>query len=472
MDNQYEEEINLVTLLFKVCQRWRALLIVAIAAAVSVGGTKLAINIQGLSDEESVAELEAAYLDLVGSYEAEGENLERRIESNQRNLELQSDYNDKSILMKIDPQNEWVGSMNLYIDTDYQIIPGNSVQNENPAYKITYAYYDYYAGGFYVDVMERLSFDVGELKYLREVLSVGVDANRYSITITSVADTKEHCEELLRVASESLQSRYSFVAASLGEHTLTMSDIISNAQINANREQYQIEQRNKEKDWMQNEYQLNNEYREWKKREDDIKSQYPVIDLTAAVKNGIKWIVVAGAGGGFLGCVVLFIKYMFSGRMKSAEDLGGGVCVLAELPVRGKKKNAIDRLVYRMFGIVNRELEYDSRVEAMALALEKMLSARQCEKATIAFVGDVKETELRAFVKQIGNILSARYKAVPAGDIIAEPAAAKTAYESDAVVLVAEQDVTMKKKYAQVRSQLAACKVEVLGAVLFGAESL
>ena len=106
MDNQYEEEINLVTLLFKVCQRWRALLIVAIAAAVSVGGTKLAINIQGLSDEESVAELEAAYLDLVGSYEAEGENLERRMENNQRNLELQSDYNDKSILMKIDPQNE------------------------------------------------------------------------------------------------------------------------------------------------------------------------------------------------------------------------------------------------------------------------------------------------------------------------------------------------------------------------------
>ncbi len=472
MENQYEDEINLVTLLFKVCQKWRALLIVAVVAAVAIGGTKLAMNIQGLNDEEKVAELEAAYRDLVGNYEAEGENLERRMEDNQRNLGIQRDYNDKSILMKIDPQNEWVGSINLYIDTDYQIIPGSSVQNENPAYKIAYAYYDYYAGGFYADVMGRLSFDVGELKYLREVLGVEIDANRYSVTITSVADTKEHCDELLRVASEAFQSRYSFVEASLGEHTLTMSELISNAQINEGREQYQIEQKNREKDWEQKEYQLNDEYRAWKKREREIESEYPVIDMQAAVKNGIKWILIAGVGGGFLGCAVLFVKYMFSGRIKSAEDLGHNVFALAELPAKGQKKNAVDRLVYRIFGIAARESEYDSRVEAMALSLERMLRARQFEEGKIAFVGDVKETELKALVKQVGNTLPSAYKAVAAGNIIAEPAAAKAAYDADAVVLVVKQDVTMKKIYAQLCGKLSACKVEVLGAVLFGVESM
>ena len=40
------------------------------------------------------------------------------------------------MLMKLDSLNEWNGSMNFYIDTDYQILPGMSVQNENPAYKI------------------------------------------------------------------------------------------------------------------------------------------------------------------------------------------------------------------------------------------------------------------------------------------------------------------------------------------------
>lgn len=470
MENQYEDEISLVDLLFKVCQKWRVLLIVAAVAAVAVGGTKLAMNIQGLNDEEKMEELNAVYRDALASYEAEGEALERRMEENQRNLQLQTDYNDKSVLMKVDPQNEWVASTNLYIDTDYQVLPGSSIQNENPAYKITYAYYDYYAGGFYSDVMEKLSFDVGELKYLREVLWVDIDANRYSITIHVVADSKEHCDELLRVAGDAFLSRYDFVESSLGEHSLMMSDVASHVQINADREQYQINQETREKELMQNVYGLNEEYREWKKREDDIVK--PIVDMGAAVKNGIKWILIAAVGGGFLSCVVLFVKYMMSGRIKSADDLGHDIFTLAELPAQGKKKNAIDRLVYRVFGVAVKESEYDSRVEAMALSLEKMLCARQFKEGTVAFAGDLKETELKAFVKQVGNKLPAAYKLAAAGDIIAEPAAAKAAYDADAVVLVAKQDVTMKKTYAQICRKLEACKIEVLGAVLFGVESL
>lgn len=470
MENQYEGEINLVTLLFKVCQRWRVLLIVATVAAVAIGGTKLAMNIQGLYDPEKMEERNALYRDTLGLYEAEGEALERRMEENQRSLRLQSDYNDKSMLMKVDPGNEWVGSMNLYIDTDYQVMPGSSIQNENPAYKIVYAYYDYYAGEFYVDVMERLSFDLGELKYLKEVLAVSIDAGRYSITIQAIADTKEHCDEMIKVAGEAFQSRYDFIRSSLGEHSLTMSGVASNAQINAGREEFQVNQEASERVLTQNVYSLNKEYRNWKKRKADL--ELPIVDWASAVKNGIKWILIAAVGGGFLSCTVLFVKYMISGRIKSAEDLGQGVFTLAELPARGKKKNAIDRLVCRVFGIVIKESEYDSRVEAMALSLEKMLSTMQGKEGTIAFVGDVPETELKAFVKQVGNILSAKYKAAAAGNIIAEPAAAKAAYDADAVVMVAKQDVTMKKNHAQMCSKLSACKVEVLGAVLFGVESV
>lgn len=470
MDNQYEVEINLVTLLFKVCQKWRALLIVAAVAAVAAGGTKLAMNIQGLYDPEKLEERNALYNDTLGIYQAEGEALERSMDENQRNLQLQSDYNDKSMLMKVDPDNEWVGSMNLYIDTGYQVMPGTTLQNENPAHRITYAYNDYYAGEFYVDVMERLSFDMGELKYLKEVLRVSVDAGRYSITIHATADTKEHCDEMIKAAGEAFQSRYDFVRSSLGEHSLTMSDAASNAQVNADRKEYQINQRTRETVLTQNFYSLNEQYREWKKKESTL--ELPIVDWASAVKNGIKWIIIAAVGGGFLCGAVLFVKYLLSGRIKSSEELGQGVFTLAELPARGKKKNAIDRLIYRLFGVVIKESEYDGRVETMALSLEKMLHARQCEEATVAFVGDVKETEMKALVKQVESMLSVKYKAVAAGDIIAEPAAAKMAYDADAVVLVAEQDVTMKKKYVQIYDKLSACKIEILGAVLLGMESV
>ena len=470
MDNQYEEEINLITLLLKVCQRWRAMLNTAAVAAVVIGCTKLAMNIQGINDAEKMEKLIAAYNDAVGSYEAEGEALQQRIDDNQRNLRIQSEYNDSSMLMKVDPVNEWRGTMNLYIDTDYQIMPESSIQNENPAYKIAYAYYDYYAGAFYTDVFEKLSFDMIELKYLKEVLGVSIDANRYSITISVVADTKEHCDEIMRAAEEAFRSRYDFVKSSLGEHSLKVSDAISYAQINLDREQYQIDREKYEKQLVQNGYTLNDDYREWELREDEIEE--PIIDLAGAVKNGIKWILIAGVGGGALSFAALFIKYMFSGRIKSADDLGRDIYTLAELPARGKKKNAIDRFICRLFGVVVKESEYDSCLEAMTLSLEKMLGAMEREVGTIAFVGDVGEADLKDFVKQVGETLSTRYKVVAAGDIITEPAAAKAAYDADAVVLVAEQDMTLKKNYAQMYSKLSTCRVEVLGAVLLGAESI
>lgn len=470
MENQYEDEINLITLLFKVCQKWRVILIVAAVLAVAIGGTKLAMNIQGLIDPEAAEKRTTQYRDIVGLYEAEGEALERQMDDNQRALQLQVDYNEKSMLMKVDPSNEWVGSVNLYIDTGYKILTDSSVQDENPAYKIACAYYDYYAGEFYTDVMGRLSFDIGELKYLKEVLGVSVDTSRQAISISATADTKEHCDEMIRLGTEAFQSRYDFVRSSLGEHSLTVSQAASYAQINANREQSQIDQRTRETILTQNVYSINEEYRKWEKREDKL--ELPIIDWGGAVKNGILWILIGGVLGGFMVFAVLAVKCMFSGRIKGAEDLGHGMFTLAELPARGKKKSAIDRLMYRIFGVAVRESEYDGRVEAMALSVEKMLRGRELDKGTIAFVGDVKENALRAFAKQVGQMLPDTYKAVAAGNIMLEPAAAKAAYDADAVILVAEQDVTMKKSYEQMCGRLEACKQKVLGAVIFGVESV
>lgn len=470
MENQYEDEIDLMTLLFKVCQRWRVLLAVTAVSAVVIGGTKLAMNILQSGNAGNREVSDAEYRDILDSYEAEGEALQQEMADNQKSLQQLSDYNNKSMLMKVDPYNEWAGSMNLYIDAGRQSAPGNSDQSDNTAYKIVYAYYDYYAAGFYSDVMGRLSFDMGELRYLREVLGISIDTDRYSITINAVADTREHCDELIKAAGEVFQSRHSSIASSLGEHSLTLSDAASNAQINMNRVQYQQSQTNKEKECRNNVDKLDEKYSEWKQKKPTVGEASS--DRMSAVKNGIKWFIIAAAAGGFLSFAVLFVKYMLSGRIKSADDLGRNIYTLAELPVRRKKKSAIDRLIYRLFGIAVKESEYDSRLEAMALSLKKMLDAGQGEKGMIAFVGDVEETELKNFVKQVGNALPEAYKAVAAGDIIAEPAAAKAAYEADAVVLVAEQDVTMKKNYAQIHDKLFACKVEILGVVLLGVESI
>ena len=471
MENQYEEEINLSAMILNICLRWRVFLIVMIAFAVVLGGTKLSMNVQGLKDPEAVERMKAEYEDAMTAYEAEGVALKTQLSENQRNLQLQTDYNNKSILMKIDPRNEWSSSMNLYIDTNYQIMPGSSIQNENPAYKIVYAYYDYYnSGEFFTTVMDKLSFDVGELKYLKEVLRVSFDISRYAITINVVADTEEHSEELVRVAGDAFHSRYQFVKSSLCEHTLKNSDVVSYTQVNTDREAYQLAQKNLENEWLQNVPELNEKYRDWENRESSI--ERPIVDMRGAVRRGLKWIVIAAAIGFFVCAVIFFLKYLLSGAIREAGNLGLHACVLAELPAQKKRKNPIDRLICRLFGVVIKESEYDSRVEAMALSLGKMLDAKQCENATVAFVGDVKGEELKGLTDQIAKTLAGKHKIVTAGNMIVDPAAAKAAYEADAVVMVVKQNASKRKTYVQFCEKLSACKVQALGTVLMGVEAI
>lgn len=471
MENHYEEEISLGVILFKVCQQWRILLIFALAFAIAVGGTRFAIDLQGLSDSEKLEELKQEYTDTMAAYEAEGDALKLSIAENQRNLQNQTAYNNNSMLMKVDPQSEWNGSINFYIETHYQVMPNSSIQNENPAYRILCAYADYYnSGELYTAMMGTLSFDMVELKYLQEILKVNFEAERYAFTVSVIADTKEHCDELLRIASEAFRTRYSFVENSLGEHELMISDAVSYAQINIEREMFQRTQEANEKALLQSIPEFNNQYRAWLKRESSL--DVPVVSMEIAVKGGIKWIVLGGLIGFFLSFIILFVKTLLSKRVMGSDDLGVNAVILAELPTDRRKRNVVDRLICHIFGVTTKASEYDSRVKALVILLEKYLVQQGCSGGTVAFVGDVDRKKLESLVGQVGKTLPDRYKAVAAGNLIADGEAAETAYGADAVLLVAEQDISVKKTYTQINDRLTVCKTPVLGTVLLGVESL
>ena len=96
---------------------------------------------------------------------------------------------------------------------------------------------------------------------------------------------------------------------------------------------------------MQNVPELNEEYRKWKAKKSTI--QMPVITMGEAIKDGIKWIIIAGVAGCLAAVFALSVVFAFSGKIKDREDLGNKVFVLGELPVqKGKRKqNCLDRIV-------------------------------------------------------------------------------------------------------------------------------
>lgn len=474
MNQRYEEnEINLVTVLYKTCLKWRGIFLFALLVAIVVGATRMAMNIQTLGDEEKKSQLYVEYQDELNAYEAEGLALELSIQENERNLQNQKEYNEYSMLMKIDPRNEWQGSMSFYVDTDYQILPGSSIQNENPAYKITYAYYDYCESGeFYGTVLEKLSFELKDQKYLREILTVEFDDSRYAFTIRTVADTKEHSDELLRIAADTLQSRYSFIQKSLGKHSLKVDTGVSYVCVNTDRELYQFQQETKEKEWMQNVPELNEEYRNWKLKKSSI--EVPVISLEEAIKDGMKYLIIAGAAGCFLAVFALFVVYAFSGKIKDREDLGSQVFVLGELPGKaGKKKLCVlDRLIYHIFGVTLKESEYEGRLAAMAQSMGRMLTEMKGTSGTIALVGDIEKAELEQLAEQFTKEMPEGMKAVAAGNILTGSEAAKTVYAADGVVIVAKEDITTRKTFQEIWNHLEVCGVKIMGAVLTGCQTV
>lgn len=217
---EYEQEINLKKLLYKIFSKWRPIVASALVTGVIIGGAKMGLELAALTDEEAVADRVAKYEAEMAEYEAEGRNIELAIKDLGYAYDEQEEYNAESVLMQIDHLNEWRGTVNLYVDTDYKIIPGSVYQDENPATRICYAYGSYFSSGdLYRYIQSRLDYDIDE-KFLKETVWFSVDSGAHTITISSRQASEAAAEELLTIAMEAVLAKQTELITSVGEHKL------------------------------------------------------------------------------------------------------------------------------------------------------------------------------------------------------------------------------------------------------------
>ena len=472
MQTTDEIEIDLLQMLYKACTKWRSIVVFAVVLLLLVGLAKGALNFATLNDPETFERMKADYEAEVLAYEAEGKQLETSIKTSATNLELQKRYNEESLLMKIDSDEEWTGKVILYIGTDYQIMPGSSIQNENPAYKIVNAYVDYATGGdFYTQVQEGLSFEIVGTNYLKEVLGVWADGSRYAVTISAVADTKEHCSELLNVATRVLTAQKDNIEKQIDDHTLQTSTAGIYSQMNSDREREQLANMARANDLEAENTSLVIEYKEWREKKGEI--QVPVLDSWHAVRNAIKWGILGGVGGAILLGVVYCLAYIMSGKVEGSYLTALGLNVIGELPVQSDKKVAgIDLLLCKMFGIRMQRSEYADRLSAVAIHTGQLWKTLQDPANNkIAVVSDLKAEEVAAVTAVMQDKLSGECAMVQAGNLLVSADASKKAEEASAVVLVAKQGASFKKDVEAMVQMLRACDKKILGVVLTGVDA-
>ena len=475
--NEQEKEINLKRLLYKACKHWRTAVVTALVGAVVLGGTKCAMEMVKLSDPETLANRQIEYQGELAMYRQEGEAIRKSIENIEDTLVQQTDYNENSVLMEIDPYNEWRGSVDFYVETDWQIMPDMTVQNQNPANQIVRVYSTYISNGeLYQYIIDRLETPM-EIRYLREVLSGSADASNFLIHFTVRGKTQEECQTLLTLIEEGMRAKQPEIVTNVADFKLLTTNNSTYSQINYDLEQSQKNNLQAITDLNTSLTAMQFEQLEWERDEKEI--EVPVLDKMDAVKEGIKWAIITGVILGF--AVLLFqgIKYILSKYVQDREEFEDWGVYVAELPASKKsdKKKAfagIDRLIGKWFlGNVYRE-ESGKYINVAAKQIaETAKLTYETKEPKLVLVGDVSKVPTSTYAVMMNNEkVQKEARFLEGGNPLTDYKTIDIIKEADGVVLVVEQDYTTRESVYRMRQMLADLGKAPVAVLLTGADAI
>lgn len=471
MNEHYEQEIDLKWLLYRILRAWRPIAFWAILLAFVVGAGKLGLNLLKINNPEYIEETQLQYKREHAGWVSTGENLEITMENLVHEQEKQRDYNEKSILMKIDPLRENIASIEFYLDYNYQIMPDMAYQNIDMSDRILRAYSTYMTNGeLHKYILDNLSYEL-ELRYLKEILSLSIDYNTNMITASLRHQDAASCQEILKLVETGLLSRQPVIADAISEHGLIATNRASYEQVNLTLEQTQ-------KDNLQTIskidiriQEVNEEYLEWKKEPE------PQLEIGRrwAAKNAIKMTIIAGLVVGVLACGSIAVGCILSGILKNPADLKNrfGLRIIAQLPKAREKKKPFaffSRWFAAFGGIKTVPEDYDKLAKMAGTSIKSDLSAQDTGYKTIAFTGTLAEEELQRVIDATG--LKDSYTVLSAADILTNAASIDQLTGADCVVLVEKQECSVLTDIEKELESLKAWNKPVLGVIVTNTDAV
>lgn len=472
--NEQEREINLKRLFYKACRNWRAAVVMAIVGAAVIGGTKCTTELIKVSDPEVVKVRQTEYEGELALHQQKGENIRRSIGQLESSIVQQNEYNKNSLLMKIGPYNEWRGSIEFYIKTDWKIMPELSVQNGNPADQIAEVYRTYISSGeLYQYVNERLSTPL-QIRYLKEVVDGSVDTENYLVRFTVRGVSDEECRQLLGYIEEGMREKQESIAANVDEFTLLITNNSTYSQINYELEQAQKDNVQAIEDHENSLSAKKKEMVEWERAGRQIES--PVIGRRAAVKEGIKMAILTGLVLGFLVLFYYGMKYLVAGTVQDRDEFYGWDCYVAELPRSYKKRpfRWVDRLVGKWFLGDVQASEYDVRLAAAAKQISEAAKlSGDLAAPKLVLVGDMPKEEMEALAERMQSAAGAcGVQFVVAGNPTLEASAIDTVLSGDGMIVCVKQECTKKENLYRIKGQVEELKKPVVAAVLTNVDAV
>lgn len=208
---QEKQVVYFSDLFFAVLKRWKAILACALILAVALGGFQFWKNSKkgnpaAAEEAAKAVEYNQAQLDIISA-----------------NIFSQQKYMTESVLMTMDPYNSGKVTVDVYVYTDYQILPGMEYQNTDKTMAVMRSY---------ITALQteeaRAAFSAAAnvpAEYVTELITTETVSNSNALCVTVRCPTAEQAQRLADAVVAQLQSAQASVAERITAHEIS---IVSN----------------------------------------------------------------------------------------------------------------------------------------------------------------------------------------------------------------------------------------------------
>lgn len=458
-----EQEIDLLRLLLYVLHRWRSLVAITLVAAVLLAGVSVLKNMLAQTDETEFLAMQSKYEAELSAYAYSKAAYESSVESLTQQLAYLSTYQDKSMLANLNPEDLWVGTLNLYVlESVGRTASSSGALEHDPYDAIVKAYQQEFSR---TSNYQPLANEMGiETIYLQELITSQADFDANSVGIRILAPDEATVRRIQTEIDTLVSEIHSKVKEQFTGHKIALSDW----NIRNTTEAHLLLVEGWE-DVIPNvgdtQKKLAEELVEAKKALEDLEKNEPeapaALDNSGMVKDALKYGII----GGFVGCFLLAAWYAFlyivDGRIHGGEDLKSryGVRVLGEFhhPYPAKRPTRLDAWLERF------EKTSASQNVYSQIAAGVHILTRENRKILLTGAADAEQiVRLKeTLVPQLPELeLSAGGNMRTNADIL------RSLTEYDGIILVEASGVT---RYADVEAELSyirAARLQLLGVVV------
>lgn len=469
-----EQQISLPKLLYRILREWRKWFFVALIGAIIVGGGFFVLKEMQFRNPENLENARLNYESKLNAFTAEGENIQHTIDDLEEMKERQEVYNEESLLMQIDPFHKFYASVQLYVSTDYKIMPELTYQNIDLSKRILYSYVTYMRNGdMYQYIIDHLAEKI-ELRYLQEMVFVSEDANNGMVALRVQGADEHFCEEVMSYALEGIYAKQADILEIVGDHELNSFNRVISETVDMDLDTQQRKNRQYVLDLGDAIKEKQDELAAWK-RTSAPEKQY---ELMLIIKNSVKKMILV-----FIILMVLIAGaiafcYIISDKVQDVQELNRrfGLRVIAQIPRIHKRRvwRWLDRMFACICGLTLKESDEEklSRVAAQSICIELAACTESANKKSqkLVFTGSAE-------IEDIKNLLShmeweSGISACSVSNVLYDPSAVSAVMDADYVILVEKQE---ESRYSQIGLELErfeAWKKKVLGVIVLGVDGI